>query len=298
MKDLKKQQPPRRMAEIWTVKKIMTWTIEYFEARGIPEPRLSTELLLSDVLHCNRIDLYLQFDRILSRQERKQFREYVQRRLKREPVQYILGETEFMGLPFRVTPATLIPRPETEILVEAVFEQLQELNRPDVKILDIGTGSGCIAISIAKQYPECEVWAIEKSAEALSVARENAAMNQVSVNFILGDFFQLPEEIIQPFDIVVSNPPYVSEAELKNLQPEIIKYEPRMAVVAGEDGLIFYKKLIDCLPRILKKPGTIFLETGYNQAKAVTRLFLRRGYKTKIKQDYNQIERVVIINYE
>lgn len=152
------------MSETWTLQRVLNWTIGYFNEKQIPEPRLSAELLLAHVLSCKRIELYVQFERLLSPEERAGYRALIQRRAAREPVQYILGETEFMGLPFKVTPAALIPRPETERLVDRVYEHLRQNSHPAPQILDIGTGSGCIAISLAKMLPEARVWALDQSA--------------------------------------------------------------------------------------------------------------------------------------
>lgn len=282
------------MAETWTVRKVLDWTIDYFASRNIPEHRLSAELLLAAVLNCKRIEIYLQFERILSARERSLYREYIQRRIEREPVQYILGETEFMGLPFKVAPPVLIPRPDTELLVDCVIEYFREHLPPPLRILEIGTGSGCIAISIAKHLPGAEVWAIEKNLAAMEIARENAAWNEVPLHFVEGDFFQVYFQIPEKFDIIVSNPPYVSENDWLKLEPEVREHEPREALLAGKDGLDFYRHMIPLLGKLLKHPGMVFLETGYQQARAVAELLQPLSAKIEIKKDYRQIERLVI----
>lgn len=286
------------MVEVWTVKKILDWTTQHFSEKDIPEPRLSAELLLADVLGCTRIDLYLQFERIVSIAERQQFRAYITRRLHREPVAYILGHTEFMGLPFRVNREVLIPRPETELLVEAVIEHVKSRKLKSTTILDIGTGSGCIAVAIKKNCPECQVWAVEKSPAALELARENARLNAVEIEFLEGDFFSVYEALNRRFAVLVSNPPYVSEAELEHLEPEVKNYEPRLALVSGADALSFYRKLAPIAPTLLEAGGRVFFETAYNQARQVLALFQKHGFSGEVKLDYNQTERVVILNYE
>lgn len=283
------------MPEVWTVERILNWTVEHFTLKKIPEPRLSTELLLAEVLQCSRVALYIQYERILSAGERRKFRGYVQRRLKREPVQYILGKTEFYGLPFRVTPAVLIPRPETELLVDAVLEYLKQVELSSPRILDIGTGSGCIAIALAKNLPDAEICANEKSAEALQIARENAQLNNVRIRFDEGDIFTRSHLFSGRFDVVVSNPPYVAVGERKSLAPELINYEPHQALFSGETGLEFFEGLLKILPEILNETGRVFLEAGYNTTSAVAKLFRDAGYRVQIKKDYNQIDRIVII---
>lgn len=283
------------MADVWTVDRILSWTINHFTSNKIPEPRLSAELLLAAALNCKRIDLYLQFERILSGRERDRFREYVKRRLRREPVQYILGETEFYGFPFKVSRDVIIPRSETELLVEAVVEEALSRKPIYPRILDIGAGSGCIAISLAKLLPECEVWAIEKSAEALKVAQENARLNQASVQFVEGDVFTAPSALPNQFDWIVSNPPYVALRDSNELEPEVKDFEPKEALFAGEDGLDFYRKFAALIPDLIKPNGRIFLEIGYNQAEPLEKLFTENNFSVQFKKDYHRIERIIII---
>ncbi|MFQ5584984.1 MAG: peptide chain release factor N(5)-glutamine methyltransferase [Calditrichia bacterium] len=283
------------MPEVWTVERILNWTVEHFTLKKIPEPRLSAELLLADVLQCSRVALYIQYERILSAGERRKFRGFVQRRLKREPVQYILGKTEFYGLPFRVTPAVLIPRPETELLVDAVLEYFKQEEYISPRILDIGTGSGCIAISLAKNLPDADIRANEKSTEALQIARQNAELNDVRIRFDEGDIFTLYGNLSGRFDVVVSNPPYVAMGERDSLAPELINYEPHPALFSGEIGLEFYEGLLKILPDLLNENGRVFLEAGYNTAGAVKELYHNEKYTVRVKKDYNQIDRILII---
>lgn len=283
------------MPDLWTVEKILSWTINHFTSKKIPEPRFSGELLLAKVLNMKRIDLYLQFERILTAKELDRYREYVRRRVKREPVQYILGETEFYGFPFKVSPDVIVPRPETELLVDAVLEAVKTANNPSLKILDVGTGSGCIAVSLAKLLPDCRISAIEMSAAALKLARANADLNEVGVQFTEGDIFKDSSPLLTKFDIVVSNPPYVALRDLHKLEPEVRDFEPKEALFAGEDGSEFYKKLVNVIPRLVNRNGKIFLEIGYDQAAPLSTLFSNANFKVKFKKDYNQIDRILIL---
>lgn len=282
------------MADIWTVQKVLNWTIEHFTSKNIPESRLGAELLLAHVLACKRIELYLQFERILTQGELSAYRSFIQRRVKREPVQYILGETEFMGLPFKVSPAVLIPRPETELLVDCAIEYLRENNFQQPRIMDIGAGSGCIAISLAKYFPDSTMWAVEKSSAALEVAGENARLNEVSIQFIESDFFENHTTLNTNFNIVVINPPYISDADWENLQPEVLQFEPALALRGGADGLDFYRQSIPLIGNMLEENGAVLYETGYNQAREVAAMLATAGFITTIRKDYQQIERVVI----
>lgn len=281
------------MPDLWTVEKILSWTINHFTSHKIPEPRLSAELLLAKVLNMKRIDLYLQFERILSSKERDRYRNYVKRRVNREPVQYILGETEFYGLPFNVGPEVIVPRPETELLVDAVLESVKALKKSPAKILDIGTGSGCIAVSLAKLLPDCSIWAIDISEAALKIARSNADLNEVDVQFIEGDILRNTSSVLTKFDILVSNPPYVPLRDIDQLEPEVRNFEPKTALFAGEDGLEFYRKFMGVIPDLVNRNGKIFLEIGYDQAGPLKQLFTNGDFIVEIRKDYNQIDRIL-----
>lgn len=282
------------MADIWTVQKVLNWTIEYFTSKNIPESRLSAELLLAHVLACKRIELYLQFERILTQGELAAYRSFIQRRVKREPVQYILGETEFMGLPFKVSPAVLIPRPDTELLVDCAIEYLRENNFQQPHILDIGAGSGCIAISLSKFFPGSTVWAVEKSSAALEVAKENARLNETDIQFVESGFFESDSKLDTKFNLVVTNPPYISDTDWDGLQPEVLQFEPASALRGGADGLDFYRRSIPLIGNMLEENGAILFETGYNQAREVAGMLENAGFTAAIRKDYQQIERVVI----
>jgi len=277
------------LAETWTVLKVLQWTAGYLREKGIEESRLDAELLLSDALGLDRVGLYLNYDRPLTAAELDLFRKGVSRRAKREPLQYILGRVEFWSLPFVVTPAVLIPRPDTEILVE---EALKRANA-EAAILDVGTGSGAIAVALAHELPEAAVEGVDISPEALEVASKNARRNGVDgrVRFRKADLGSLPEG---PFDLIVSNPPYIPGGELAALMPEVRDFEPRLALDGGGDGLDCFRLLARQGPSRLRSGGWLLLETGVGQASAVQELLIEAGLLDVFsRNDYAGIPRVV-----
>lgn len=279
--------------ERWTIGSILKWTEQYFASKGVSTPRLDAEVLLSHVLKKERIYLYVSFDQPLQLGELAAFREMVKQRAKRVPVAYILGEKEFMGLDFSVTPEVLVPRPDTEILVEAVLKLLEKKERPEV--LDIGTGSGAIIVSILKNVPEAVGSAVDISKDALAIAQRNAVRHGVESRLTLqqGDLYT--PFAGKRFDIVVSNPPYIPEDEIARLQPEVL-LEPRNALAGGKDGLDFYRRLLEKGAEMLKKGGFLAFEVGFDQAFAVGELGDKTGVFQPAQriQDYGGIERVVI----
>jgi len=283
----------------WTVLELLDSTSQFFGAKNIENPRLNAERLLADVLKLDRVQLYLDFQRPVTTQELQQFRSVVQRRATHEPLQYILGRTEFMSLPFAVDQRVLIPRPETEILVESVLNRCRQLGEEkSISILDIGTGSGCIAVSLAKYIENCHITAIDVSAAALQVAEENARRNDTmeKIRFVKMDFrsFLQSQTDSPTFDIVVSNPPYVSTGEFEKLPPEVRDYEPGIALHDGADGLRFYRDIAQLAPRALAAHGTVLVEVGLGQAEAVKELFrLSKLSRIRSESDLNGIERIV-----
>jgi release factor glutamine methyltransferase len=263
---------------------------------GIENPRLNAERLLAFVLKSDRVGLYLQFDKPLGAGERESFKALLKRRAGHEPLQYILGECEFMSLPFRVTPDVLIPRPETEILVEKILESFGAAG--PVRILDIGTGSGCIAVSLAKRLPESLVDAVDVDPSALDLARTNAERNGVAerARFIeadirAGDFVQ---SVHAPYDAVVSNPPYVSLPDWASLPKDVRDFEPRAALCDEADGLSFYRVIAMKAKALLQPGGNLFLEIGFGQKEAVAAILQSSGYVNVITfPDLNGIDRVV-----
>lgn len=279
--------------EVWTIGKILNWTKQYFEEKGVDSPRLDAEVLLSHILKCDRIHLYVNFDRPLVGEELSSFRQMVKARAQRMPVAYILGEKEFMGHSFRVTPDVLIPRPDTEILVEEAIRLLAEKETP--RIVDIGTGSGAILLSVLKGTEGSTGVAVDLSPAALAVAKSNGECLGLAdrVEFRLGDLYAPVDGL---FDAILSNPPYIPVRDMEGLSPEV-KQEPEMALVGGVDGLDFYRRLIDDAPRYLKEGGIVLFEVGIHQAQAVAELGKRRGFSAqRILPDYAGIDRVVVLS--
>jgi release factor glutamine methyltransferase len=259
-----------------------------------PNPRLESELLLSHSLRIDRVKLAIKRDEVLKEEELERFLKYIEKRKSRIPYQYIVKKQHFMGFEFYVDERVLIPRPETEILVE---EALKRMKSGDL-ILDIGTGSGAIAISIAKLFPDCKVYAVDVSEEALEVAKYNAEKLGVAekIIFIKSDIFSnIPQDV--KFDLIVSNPPYIKKAELENLQEEV-KKEPILALDGGEDGLFFYKRIIPDCKFYLKKGGRGLFEIGYGQREEVEKIFLENGFdEIEVIKDLAHIDRVIIGRY-
>ena len=275
--------------ESWTVLKILRWTADYFRGKQIESARLDAELLLSATLEMDRVTLYVNFERPLNADELSSYREKVQRRASREPIQYILAETEFWSLPFNVNPAVLIPRADTEVLVEEALKRMDGC----CSVLDIGTGSGAIAIALAHEMPEIYVTAIDCSEAALEVARGNARRNGVEdrVACLAGDLKSLPAG---PFDVIVSNPPYISSRDWEQLMPEVRDHEPRLALDGGDDGLEAYRRIAVQAVQVLSPDGWLLVEVGIGQATVVSALFRAAGL-TDVTQrdDYAGIPRVV-----
>jgi release factor glutamine methyltransferase len=268
---------------------MLTWMTDFFAGKGIDNPRLDAQLLLAAVLDLERITLYVQHDRPLDQPELDRIRPLAKRRGQREPLQYILGETEFWSLPFRVTPDVLIPRADTEILVEEALKRAGEGRA----LLDVGTGSGAIAISLATELPAWQISALDISPEALEVARFNAELNAVAerVDFRQGTLAQLPAET---YDLIVSNPPYIAMTEWEQLMPEVRDYEPQLALVAADEGLECYRLLAQQASVCLNKGGWLLVEIGYTQGDAVQQLFADAGLQDVfLRQDYAGQPRVV-----
>jgi len=258
---------------------------------------LEAELLFTELFNCDRLSLYLEKRPAITKDKLALISSVLKRRITGEPIQYVLGKTEFMGLKFKVTPDVFIPRPETEILVETAIKLV---HRPQsivhsYNILDLGTGSGCIAVLLTKFLPNAKISAVDISGRAIQLAKENARLNKVEIDFIQSDLFNTVDYRLSTIDLIVSNPPYITSAEIDNLQPEI-QYEPRLALDGGKDGLEFYRKIISLSPYYLKKDGLLIMEMGFNQAGAIRNIFKISG-KFKILEvvkDYNNIDRVVV----
>ncbi|NBV23813.1 MAG: peptide chain release factor N(5)-glutamine methyltransferase [Proteobacteria bacterium] len=277
-----------------TVLEVIQRSTEYLQRHGVESPRLQIELLLAHVLKLPRLQLYLNHDRGLAEPEVTALRALVQRRARHEPLQHLVGSTSFYGLEIAVSPAALIPRPETETLVELALAALARRG-PSPTVLDFGTGTGCIAIALAKESPAAAIHALDLSETALALARRNAATHQLTerIRFHLGDGFAgLPPEL--RFDLIVSNPPYIPAAEIATLQPEVRDFDPRLALDGGADGLDFYRCLATDAAAWLAAGGGLFAEFGDGQAEAIKQLFNAAGWeKTAIHADLTGRPRVV-----
>lgn len=272
---------------------LLSKSIQYLKKYNVENARLDAEYIFAYVLGVKRISLMLNFDEEISEENKNLIRQYIVRRGKyREPLQYIVKEWEFYGYPIKVDGRVLIPRQDTEILVEQCIYLMKEKENP--KILDIGTGSGAISIALAKELPESEVLGLDVSDDALKMAVENRELNNVSnLKFLKSDVFQHVRE--KNYDLIVSNPPYIPVEEYNELMPEVKEYEPRMALTDGGDGYYFYKKISEESMNYLKNGGYLAFEVGYNQGETVSQLMEKNGFQIIGRvADYGGIERVII----
>jgi len=279
--------------QTWTIESVLRWATDDFRSRGIDSPRLDAELLLAHALSSTRIALIVDAKRPLEGDELVRFRELVKRRRTREPVAYILGQREFYGRTFRVDRRVLVPRPDTETLVEVALDRTRRVSL-SMRALDLCTGSGCVAISLARERPTSGVAASDISEDALAVARSNALrLGAYNVGFGCGDLFAA----VPPgrrFDLITANPPYIAEDEMASLQPEIREHEPRLALLGGADGLAMLARVVRDAPAHLAAEGILAVEVGAGEAPAVAELFVRSGFvDIERKRDYARIERVV-----
>jgi release factor glutamine methyltransferase len=275
--------------ETWTVLKILAWTRDYLNGKGVENARLESEWLLAAALGLDRVGLYVNFDRPLNEGELALYRGMVVRRARREPLQHILGTQEFMGLDFEVSPAALIPRHDTETLVEEGIRRCVSAGR----ILDIGVGSGCIAVALAKGLPGVIIYGVEQSAAALELAIRNTEKHGVSVNLALGSLFEPFQDEL--FDLIVSNPPYIPSGDISSLQVEVRDFEPIEALDGGADGLDLYRAIIPEAPDHLASNGWLLFEVGIGQAERVLDLYIGTGKFTELftAKDPAGISRVV-----
>ena len=292
------------MAEIWTIKKLLDWMVSHFTEKKIDSPRLTAEMLLSFVLEMERIQLYMQFDQPVKKEQLDKLRSLVNRCLQNEPVQYLTSRSEFYSLSFKVGPDCLIPRPETELLVERAIEFLR--GRTGIQyVCDLCTGCGCIAAAIAKNFADAKIIATDICDKALSVAAENIAKYNLAgrVELLQGNLFepvvrQLDERnspAAGGFDLIVCNPPYVSGAEYEKLDAKVRNHEPKLALDGGADGLDIYRKLAADAGSHLKKDGALLLEIGLLQGPAVKKLLEDSDAfgPIKIEKDFNRNDRVI-----
>lgn len=284
-----KDQMAQGASDTWTLLKLLRWTTDYFSKKGIDNPRLDAERLLAQVLKLDRVGLYLNYDRPLVATELDTIRPLVKRRGQREPLQYLLGVTEFWSLEFKVTPAVLIPRADTEILVEEALARAGSTGQ----LLDVGTGSGAIVISLASELQNWQMTGLDISGAALKIALENVEKNQVEqqVQLVQGDLAELPA---QQYDLIVSNPPYIASQKWDKLMPEVRCFEPQLALLAENDGLDCYQKLVVQAPDRLTPNGWLLVEIGYKQADVVEKLFADVGLVDLfVRNDYSGQPRVV-----
>lgn len=251
----------------WTIARVLDWTRGFFESKGIDTARLDAELLIAHALKLERIALYLDHHRPLSTHELEAIRGLVKRRSKLEPIHYILGQRDFWNITLSVDPRVLIPRPDTEKLVELA---LAHIHADTEQVLDLCTGSGAIALAIASEHPKLKLTATDISSGAIALAQQNCStLELANVQFRVGNLF---DDISGTFDIIVSNPPYISRSQCADLMPDVRDYEPMLALDGGTDGLDFYRKIVEQSPRFLAQDGHLFLEIGYDQADAVKKL--------------------------
>ena len=283
--------------EVWTPLKLLNWTKDYFQRKGIEEPRLEAELLLAHALGWKRIDLYSRFETPVPPDKLSAFREMVKRRASREPAQYIMGSVEFCGLEFKVDRRALIPRPETEIILDV----LATLVAPGARglLVDIGTGSGCIAVTAAVRLPDARVVACDISADALALARENAALHGVDgrIDFREGDFASALADLAGTADVAMANPPYVSDGELAGLAPELREHEPHVALVSGPTGTELQTRILDFARTLLAPGGHLVTEIGFGQAARLKAMAAERpGLELlRFEKDHAGIDRTAVL---
>lgn len=282
--------------EIWTIGRILKWTEQYFEQKGVETPRLDAEVLLSHLLKKQRIYLYVHFDEPLQAEELAAYREMIKKRVAHVPVAYILGEKEFMGLTFQVTADTLVPRPDTEILVQAAVDALKGMPPEAHRFADIGTGSGAICLSVLHFTENTEADTVDISPGARAVAEQNAAALGLTerITFHTGDLLEPIKD--KTYTAILSNPPYIPQADIETLAPEVRCKEPMTALCGGADGLDFYRRLCAEAPDMLLAGGFMAFEVGIHQAEAVANLAQEHPLieRTEIIKDYAGIDRVVV----
>lgn len=284
--------------ETWTIQRLLNWITGHFTEHNVDSPRLSAELLLSHVLGMKRIDLYTQFDKGVSQNHLDKLHELVKRCGEQEPLAYLIGRTEFYSLDIKVNPDCMIPRPETELLVERAIEFIRK-REGEQFVCDLCTGSACIAVAIAKNCPNAHIVATDICDSALAVAAENVANHNLTgrITLLCGDLFAPIIEGLDntEFDLIVCNPPYVSSAEYEILDKNVRDYEPKHALFAGADGLDIYRRIAERVDEFLKADAALILEIGYAQGAAVRELLESTSVfaEIKIEKDVQNNDRVV-----
>lgn len=283
---------------IWTILKILNSARGFLQDKGVENPRGSAEALLGKVLDLPRIQLYVQHERTLETTQISAYRELIRRRALHEPLQLLLGRVDFLNTALEVVPGLLIPRPETEELAQATVEALRGMQPTPRRLLDIGTGTGCLAVALARELPELIADAVDVDFHAVRCAARNAERNGVAarVRALRADLFapQFLTDVQPPYDAVISNPPYIAEADYAGLQPEVKNHEPRHALVAERHGLAFYERIAELLPTLLRPGGLLALEIGIGQGEAVRDLFRNAFASLQVNADLSGIPRIVL----
>jgi release factor glutamine methyltransferase len=290
-------RPPEKTGQVWTILKLLNWAASYFASHEIEQSRATAEVLLAHTLGLNRIDLYVRYDQPLNLDELTRFKTYIKRRVNAEPVAYITGEREFWSMPFTVTPDVLIPRPDTECLVEATLKLLPETGEiPPKRVLELGTGSGAIAVALASERQSIQIFALDRSVPAIHIAEQNAGRLGLAnkICFFCSDWFLSIRSGVS-FDMIVSNPPYIRRDEIFRLQPEIARYEPHAALDGGLHGLDALEEIVCRSKAHLVPKGYLLLEIGYDQKASLVEIVRKAGgYEPAVFfKDYSGLDRVV-----
>jgi release factor glutamine methyltransferase len=277
----------------WTIGALVKWATDDFRARGIENPRLDAELLVAHALGISRVQVVIDSARPLAQGELDKLRALVKRRRAREPMAYLLGQREFYGRPFLVDARVLVPRPDTETLVEVALARTARCSMC-MRALDLCTGSGCVAITLARQRPTSFVWGADLSEGAVAVARDNALrLGAYNTSFFVSDLYAALDPALR-FDLVTANPPYIPTSEVAALDPDIKDFEPRIAIDGGPDGLAVVRRIVEGAPRVLDHEGVLAVEVHAGQAKDVVALFESAGFRdVEVARDFARIERVV-----
>lgn len=293
-----------KLGQVWTITKLLDWTVSHFTEKGVDSPRLTAELILSFVLKMERIELYMHFDQPVKKVQLDKLHSLIKHCLQNEPVQYLTGRCEFYSLSFKVSPACLIPRPETELLVERAIEFLRGRTGKQC-VCDLCTGCGCIAVAIAKNFADAKIIATDICDRALAIAAENISKYQLEqrIELLQGNLF---EPIISQldvrnlsacggFDLIVCNPPYVSRCEYEKLDAKVKNYEPKLALNGGADGLDIYRRIAASIDICLRKDGALLLEIGFMQGREVKRLLedTNAFRQVKVEKDFNNNDRII-----
>jgi len=289
------------MSEVWTIKKMLDWTKSYFQSKNLHSPRLDAELLLGHLLKLTRLQLYLNFDQPLTPQDLTAYKALIKRRSEREPVAYILGQKEFYSREFQVSPAVLVPRADSEVLIEETLIHLQTAEAKEWQGFEIGLGSGCLSITLLCERPTLHMTAIDLSSAALAIAANNAKthgvesrLQMLELDFLNTNLHAQNAALQNQYDFIIANPPYISEAEFLTLDADVNVYEPKIALTAPQDGLAFYEPIAQFAKTHLYEHGFVIVEIGNEQAAAVEQIFKAAGFNDVCcKKDYAGLDRVV-----